>query len=206
MHEKTLAIVAATAVEYKALRRALPDARIVKTGVGLSRLREDLGDCVLSCGLAGGLRDDLPTGTVLIPRTVGRPDGSTLACDDGLVESLAVGARSLGLEPVFDALVTTPVIVSGAERARWVTCGYAAVDMETGRIVAPRVAAVRVVLDTPLRELSPAWSNPVRALFDPRNWPQAAWLAREAPKAAARCADVVAAAQGIRANFRITGQ
>jgi nucleoside phosphorylase len=199
-------LIAATAVEYDALRRALPGARVVKTGVALSRLSEDLGDCVLSCGLAGGLGDDLPTGTVLIPREVGRPGGGTLHCDDELVEMLAEGARSLGIEPVFDPLVTTPAIVSGSERAEWLRRGYAGVDMETGRIVARRVAAVRVILDTPLRELSQAWSNPARALLDPRNWPQAAWLAREAPRAAERCARVVAAAQGIRANFRITRQ
>lgn len=199
-------LIAATEPEYRALRRALPEARIVKTGVGLSQLREDLGDCVVSCGLAGGLRADLPTGTVLIPHEVGRPDGGTLHCDDELVEMLAQGARSLGIEPRFDTLVTTPSIVSGKERAHWAAQGYAGVDMETGRVVASRVAAVRVILDTPLRELSPAWRNPTFALLNPRNWAEAAWLAREAPRAAERCARVVAAAQGIRANFRITGQ
>ena len=201
-----MVVIAATALEYAALRRALPGVHVVKTGVALAQLREDLGDCVLSCGLAGGLREDLPTGTVLIPRQVRRPDGTTLVCDVELVEMLANGARSLDIVPVFDPLVTTPAIVSGAERARLAFGGYAGVDMETGRIVAPRVAAVRVVLDTPLRELSPAWSNPTRALLDPRNWPQAAWLSREAPKAAERCARVVAAAQGIPAEVRITGQ
>lgn len=201
-----MVVIAATAVEYNALRRALPGVRIVKTGVALEQLREDLGDCVLSCGLAGGLREDLPTGTVLLPRQVRRPDGSTLTCDAALVETLAQSARSLGFDPVFDPLVTTASIVNGAERARWAACGYAGVDMETGRLTAARIAAIRVVLDTPLRELSQAWSNPLRAMLDPRNWPEAAWLSREAPRAADRCAQVVAAAQGIRANFRITGQ
>jgi hypothetical protein len=199
-------LLAATTLEYRALRRALPDARIVKTGVALSQLREGLGDCVVSCGLAGGLRPDMPTGTVLVPHRVRRPDGDTLHCDAELVGMLADAARTLGIEPVFDPLVTAPSIVSGAERAHWESQGYAGVDMETGRIVASRVAAVRVVLDTPARELSPAWSNPLLALLDPRNWPQAAWLAREAPKAAQRSASVVAAAQGIRAQVRITGQ
>ncbi len=201
-----MVFIAATALEYRALRRAMPAARIVKTGVGLSRLREMLGECVVSCGLAGGLRGDLPTGTVLIPRQVRRPDGATLFCDEELVERFAQAARSLRIEPVHDALVTAPSIVSGMERAQWVECGYAGVDMETGRVRASRVAAVRVILDTPLHELSPAWSNPMRALMNPRNWPQAAWLSREAPKAAERCARIVAAAQGIQANFRITGQ
>jgi hypothetical protein len=190
-------LIAATAVEYGALRRALPQARIIRTGIALEHLREPIGEVVISCGLAGGLRADLPTGTVLIPRQVRRPDGSAVSCDEELVEAFGRAARSLGFEPVFDPLLTAPSIVSGAERSHWADLGYAGVDMETGRLVATRLAAVRVILDTPLRELSTAWSNPVRALLDPRNWPQAAWLARQAPKAADRCAHVVAAAQGI---------
>ena len=46
----------------------------------------------------------------------------------------------------------------------------------------PRVAAVRVILDTPAHEISPAWVNPRRAAADPRNWREAAWLARWVPR------------------------
>jgi len=188
-------IVAATSVERKALRRALPDVRIVLAGVGLAHLREDLGDTVLSCGLAGGLRKDLPTGTLLLPRKVRRQGGGTLQCDEALVEALAIGARTLGVEPVFDPLLTAESIVNGAARAYWARQGYAGVDMETGRLTAPRVAAVRVVLDTPENEISADWAVPWRALLKPSNWPQARWLAREAPRAAALAAAVVAASQ-----------
>ena len=190
-----MVIVAATSVERKPLRRALPDARIVLAGVGLANLREDLGDTVLSCGLAGGLRKDLPTGTLLLPRKVRRPGGGTLQCDEALVEALAIGARTLGVEPVFDPLLTAESIVNGAARAYWARQGYAGVDMETGRLTAPRVAAVRVVLDTPENEISADWAVPWRALLKPSNWPQARWLAREAPRAAALAAAVVAASQ-----------
>ena len=72
--------------------------------------------------------------------------------------------------------------------------GYAGVDMETGLLDAPRIAAVRVILDTPQHELSPDWLRPARALRNPRNWPQALWLARDAPRCARRAAEVVAAA------------
>jgi hypothetical protein len=188
-------IVAATSVECKPLRRALPEARIVLTGVGLANLREDLGDTVLSCGLAGGLRKDLPTGTLLLPRKVRRPGGGTLQCDEALVEALAIGARTLGVEPVFDPLLTAESIVNGAARTYWARQGYAGVDMETGRLTASRVAAVRVILDTPESEISADWAVPWRALLKPANWPQARWLAREAPRAAALAAAVVAASQ-----------
>jgi 4-hydroxy-3-methylbut-2-en-1-yl diphosphate reductase len=190
--------VAATALECGALRRLLPGARVVQTGLALEALRRgDLGETVVSCGLAGGLRDDLPTGTVLIPREVRRPNGETLRCDPALVEAFAESARRLGLEPRFDPLLTSGSIVNGAARGTWGARGYAGVDMETGLLGAARVAAVRVVLDTPSRELSSDWRTPVAAMLKPWNWPQAVWLAREAPRAAQLAARVVAGAQGI---------
>lgn len=201
-----MVLIAATGVEYKALRRALPHLSIVRTGIALSALREPLGEDVVSCGLAGGLRCDLPTGTVLIPREVRRPDGTVLHCDPELVECFSRAARSLGVEPVLDPLLTAASIVSGAERRRWADQGFAGADMETGRVYAARVAAVRVILDTPQHELSPAWRRPARAMLDPRNWREAAWLAREAPRAAALAARVISAAQGIAPEVRITGQ
>jgi hypothetical protein len=189
--------IAATSLECKPLRRAMPRARVVETGIGLRNVREMLGAVVVSCGVAGGLRAGLETGTLLIPRTVRRPDGALLTCDEELVEAFAAAARRLGLEPCFDALVTSEHIVSGAERSTWAAQGYAAVDMETGRVPASRVAALRVVLDTPSRELSTDWASPARALLRPKNWPQALWLAREAPRAANVAAKVAAATQGI---------
>ncbi|HET6276859.1 MAG TPA: hypothetical protein VFE16_13090 [Candidatus Cybelea sp.] len=199
----TPALIAATALECKALRREVPHARVVQTGIALADLREELGEVVVSCGLAGGLRPDLSTGTVVIPREVCRPGGDVVSCDEELVELFAASARRLGVEPVFDPLVTTDRIVQGAERAQWAARGYAAVDMETGLLHAPRVAAVRVILDTPQREISKDWRTPILAILKPWNWPQAMWLAREAPRAATLAARVVAGAQGIGARLQI---
>lgn len=191
--------VAATALECGALRRLLPGARIVQAGVAFEKAGPVFDGAVVSCGLAGGLREDLPTGTLLIPREVRRPGGGTLRCDAPLVEAFAQSARRLGIEPVFDPLLTSDEIVTGAARAQWAAQGYVGVDMETGRIEAPRVAAVRVVLDTPLRELSSDWRTPLLAMLKPWNWPQAIWLARAAPPAAELAARVAAGAQGIPA-------
>jgi hypothetical protein len=195
--------IAATPLECKALRRAMPEARIELVGIGLEKSPGKLGEIVVSCGLAGGLRPDLRTGTLLIPREVRRPDGSTLQCDAELVGIFSSSARQIGIEPVFDPLLTSSEIVRGKARARWAAQGYAAVDMETGRIIAPRVAAVRVILDTPLREISADWVSPLRAMLKPRNWPEALWLALEAPRAAALAARVAAGAQGIGARLRM---
>ncbi|MBV8724312.1 MAG: hypothetical protein JO350_03145 [Candidatus Eremiobacteraeota bacterium] len=200
----SITLVAATSIEARALRRRLPRARIITAGIALTQMRERLGECVISCGVAGGLRGDLSTGTVLVPREIGRPDGTRLICDEGLVDCLAGGARRAGHEPVLDPLLTSDTIVAGDQRAAWAARGFAAVDMETGRIAASRLAAVRVVLDTPDQELSRDWERPVLALMKPWNWPQAFWLAREAPRAADLAALVVA--QGIGENVRITGQ
>jgi hypothetical protein len=196
---RDVTFIAATPVESKALRRALPHARIVETGIALASLRDDLGEIVISYGLAGGLRTGLKTGALLIPRAVRRPHGELLTCDTELVDALAAGARALGIEPLFDPLLTSDHIVAGAERAQWAAQGYAAVDMETGCIQAPRVAALRVVLDTPEREISTDWQRPLLALLKPSNWPQALWLAREAPRAANLAAKVAMATQGIGA-------
>jgi hypothetical protein len=63
--------------------------------------------------------------------------------------------------------------------------------METGLLTAPRIAAVRSILDTPARELSGAWQAPLRALLRPDVWGEAMWLGREAPRCARRAAAVV---------------
>ncbi|MGZ3508465.1 MAG: phosphorylase family protein [Vulcanimicrobiaceae bacterium] len=191
----TLTVVVATSLEARAVKREAPALSVVESGVALAQLDEHLlRDAVVSCGLAGGLRTDLPSGTVLIPQSVRRPSGETLQCDAELVETLIAGARRLGFEPVLAPMMTSTTIVRGAARRSWAELGYASVDMETGLLLAPRVAAVRVVLDTPLRELSEDWLHPATAFLRPRNWPEAVWLAGTAPRCARIAARVVSAA------------
>jgi Phosphorylase superfamily len=189
-----LIVVAATSLEARAARRELPHQTVLEAGVALRGAGTAFGGVVVSCGLAGGLRDDLPTGTVVIPRSVRRPDGTTLQCDPELVEALIAGARRIGHEPSTGAMVTADTVVVGRERAVWAADGFVAADMETGLLVATRVAAVRVILDTPRNELSADWLHPVAAMLKPWNWPQAVWLAREAPRCSRVAACVIAAA------------
>ena len=192
-----LVVVTATALEAKAARRLLPRIAVVEAGIALVKLRGTAlaeAAAVVSCGLAGGLHARYPSGTVLVPREVRRPSGGVLRCDPELVAALAAASRRLGYEPVGEPLLTSAAIVRGGERAAWSEAGYAAVDMETGLLDLPRVAAVRVVLDTPLHELSADWLHPGRALANPKNWPEALWLARYAARYARRAAAVVSAA------------
>ncbi|HZY98619.1 MAG TPA: hypothetical protein VFE36_03515 [Candidatus Baltobacteraceae bacterium] len=188
----SIAIVTATSVEAKAARRAMPDRDVIEAGIALCHSGRVEGlPTVISCGLAGGLHDHLPTGTVVIPFDVLRPDGTSMHCDRDLSERLIAAARAGGIEPVTDPIVTTMDLVTGEDRRAWARRGYAAVDMETGLLGAARVAAVRVVLDTPLRELSEEWLAPARALLNPRLWPEAIWLARHGPRCAKLAAEIV---------------
>jgi hypothetical protein len=170
--------------------------RIVECGIAVchsDRLDRDNDGSIgsyISCGLAGGLREDLPTGSVVIPRDVRRPDGTTLHCDDDLTAALIAGARKLGIEPITSPIVTAATVIVGAERGKWAEEGYAAADMETG-LLSGRIAAVRVILDTPVRELSQDWLNSRIAMLKPWNWPQAVWLSREAPRCARLAARVI---------------
>lgn len=195
-----ITVVAATRFEARAVRRASRGVdggrvQIVEGGIGLSRLQgRELGGVVVSCGLAGGLRADLPTGTVLVPHQVLRPSGEMLACDPELVAALESAARRLGVEPEPGPLVTTASLLTGDARRTWAERGYAGVDMETGLITAPRVAAVRVVLDTPAHDLSEVWLRVGAAVLHPSAWPELPWLWREAPRCMRLAAGVLAEA------------
>jgi hypothetical protein len=192
MNPSDITVIAAMPIEARVLRRVSPQVRIVESGIALASIDpSQLGDTVISYGLAGGLSPTLPTGTVLIPHEIERPDGTIFACDGALQRALAESARRLGFDPVESRILTSATLVGGSNRARLAERGYSGVDMESGLLTAPRVAAVRVILDTPLRELSPAWIHPAKALMNPLLWPEAVWLARNAPRCAGIAAHII---------------
>jgi hypothetical protein len=189
------AIVVATSLEARAVRRRAPQANVIESGVGLVKMNgRSLSGVAISCGLAGGLRPDLPTGTIVIPSAVATHDGVAIECDAEWTVRLRDAAKHLGYAYIDAALLTSDALVVGNARAAWAARGFAAADMETARIPVRRVAAVRVVLDTPQRELSPEWLTPARAMLRPSNWGQLVWLAREGPRCADLAARILAAA------------
>lgn len=195
MPPERVAIFAATALERRAAARYVKGAEIVECGVGLSKIHGvPPVDVAISFGLAGGLRDGVPTGTLVIPYAVYSAGGEIKSCDEAWTQRLRAAAAALGYPLVDAPLLTSTTLVTGAQRARWANDGLAAVDMETMQLPVPRVAAVRAILDTPQNELSPDWIDPSRALLNPRNWGQAYWLARNAPHCAAIAAKVIARA------------
>ena len=191
----SVTVVTATPLETWAVRRAVRGGRIVEAGVGLGRLpAREIDNAVVTCGLAGAVRRGLPTGSVVIPEKVLRPNGEWVTCDPCLVGDLVAAARALGLEPERGPLGTATAMVRGEGRQSWAERGCVAVDMETGRLTAARIAAVRVVLDTPERDLSEVWGRPFLVFTHPRAWGEALWLCREAPRCARRAAAVLGAA------------
>jgi hypothetical protein len=166
----------------------------MRVGISLRRSRVHIDGCAISCGVAGGVRDDVPTGAVLIPRTVRLLDGTAVQCDHSLVQALIAASRGLGHEPIDAPLLTTDTLVHGPDRPMYASQGIAGVDMESGFIDAQRLACVRVVLDTPKREISPAWLQPASIVFHPSAWRDLPFLAREGPRCARRAASVIARA------------
>lgn len=195
--ESLLTIATATPLETSAVRREAPGLKVVETGIALSRIRaEQLGDTVITCGVAGGLVAGIATGAIVVPSQIMTPGGTTIACDAQLVTALVNAAQGFVDHVERGPLVTSATLVTGAARQMWAARGYVAADMETGFIKANRLATIRVVLDTPERELSEAWLRPISVLARPTIWKQALWLSREGPRCARLAAQVLAAAFG----------
>lgn len=166
----------------------------VRAGIAMQRNGRAIEGIAISCGLAGGLREDLPTGTVLIPSRIGCEDGSFVVCDETMTRNLRAAAVRLRLRVDRSDLLTSASLVNGARRVTYAAAGFGGVDMESGRIDAKRIACVRVVLDTPQREISAAWLNGVRAAVTPSAWGDLPFLMKNGPRCARTAAEVIAEA------------
>ncbi|MBV8727111.1 MAG: hypothetical protein JO233_04940 [Candidatus Eremiobacteraeota bacterium] len=193
----SLTVVTATSLEYRIARAELPEVNVINAGIALVALEQRrFSGIAISCGLAGGLQDRWPTGTVIIPDVIRHPSGESVQCDAELVRKLRASAKALGAAYTGEPLLTSSSIVRGDARRTWAKHGFAAVDMESGLLHATRVAAVRVVLDTPQRELNAAWLRPATLIFHPQAWFELPWLAREGPRCARLAARVIRGALG----------
>jgi len=183
-----LVVAAPLWIEARAVRRAAPHLRVVRTGAGperarraAARLRRDPARALAVAGLCGALDPRLAPGDVLVASHLIEPDGTTRPLEsDGLYEALA----SLGLRAQVGALLGVERTVRGAERARLARCGAVAADMESPWLAAGAggrpLAVLRVVVDGPGHELLRPSSVP-RAL-------RALWVLGEAVPALRRWA------------------
>jgi hypothetical protein len=180
------------------MARHAPQLRLVRAGIGLAALDQRLlttprGDQRRRRRRAERGSGEWDGGD---PLTRGARRWCCRGVRPGVEHSAGEASRRLGYPTTTASLLSAEALVTHAGRAMWAARGFAAVDMETavlaGRV--PRIAAVRVMLDTPSQEISPAWERPGRAALDPRNWREGDWLARAAPRLSRRAALVVAAA------------
>jgi hypothetical protein len=193
--DQRVVAVCATRLEARGVRRLAPGIRVLTVGVGGAAPPGD-ATVVISAGVCGGLLPDQDPGTVVIATSVSDEAGAAYACDPSVAARLEQAARALGLDVVTGSLVTTSAMVTRSARALWAGRGHVAVDMESAAAAAtaPRFGVVRVILDSPRRELSPAWAAPGRAVLHPGNWIDAIWLATHAPRYALRVGAILQAA------------
>ena len=150
-------------VEAAALRRIGPGAIVLRTGVGPARAAAAAvkasrltGAAVAVGGFCGALTDDLRAGDIVVASEVRGLHGQGVRCS---TEPLVTALRERGLQRVFvGPVVSVAHVVRGAERAILAAGGALAVDMESAWL-APAAAGrpfavLRVVLDTPAREVT----------------------------------------------------
>ena len=165
----TARVLAPLRLEARALRRGDPSLQVVRTGAGPIRAaravaalgRAGTPSALAVAGVAGGLVPGIEPGTVVVADRVLSADGTEVAQlpSAGLIAS---ELRAIGLPAVVGPVISTPRVVHGDEaRAALARTGAVAVDTETAYALGARwdipIAVIRVVADTPERELrSPA--------------------------------------------------
>jgi 4-hydroxy-3-methylbut-2-en-1-yl diphosphate reductase len=145
------ALLAPLRIEARALRRGAPAATVVRTGMRSGAVPPGDGPLVVA-GFAGALTGGLDPGALVVATEVAGPRGDVLPCDADVARLLAdVGAVRTG------RVATAAKIVRGSARSRLAETDALCVDLESywlRRAAGERpCAVVRVVVDTPAREL-----------------------------------------------------
>jgi 4-hydroxy-3-methylbut-2-enyl diphosphate reductase len=152
-----LTVVTALRSEYAALSGRVPDAQLLRCGMGpervrawLPRLREAAPEAVVVAGVAGGVDPSLRPGDIVVASEVRDARGRTVLRG---AAPLVAELRRMGLRVRSGPMVSHDHVVGGAEeRARLAATGAIAVDMESAEIVRAIVgvptAVVRVIVDT----------------------------------------------------------
>jgi 4-hydroxy-3-methylbut-2-en-1-yl diphosphate reductase len=146
--------------EQAAVRRGLPDAVVVRTGMGVTRAAAAAHEAVLGhgpvavLGVAGGISPDVKPGDVIVASEV-RGDAGTYPCPSAplLASLLRREGHRVHVGPLATISGTKPT-TSPQERQALQDAGVLAVDMETAPIAAAAAAAgapfaaVRCITDT----------------------------------------------------------
>jgi 4-hydroxy-3-methylbut-2-enyl diphosphate reductase len=116
---------------------------------------------VLVAGFCGALSDDLQPGDVVLASELRSPDPTTTTCPDPAI--LAGVLRRGGLRVHIGPIASSTRLVTGTRRSELRESGALAVDMESAWLAAAinpePLVVLRVVLDTPRRELRRPWQT-----------------------------------------------
>ena len=158
-----LLVVTPLLIERAAVRRRLPGALVLRSGMGAARagcaaraITRIPFEALAVAGFCGATAESLLPGDVLVASEVRGPDGVQVCETARMVAALgAVGVTRIHVGP----LASVDHVVRGAERGILAAAGALAADMESAWL-APAAAGrplalVRVVLDTPARASSP---------------------------------------------------
>jgi len=170
----SLAVLAPLSIEALALRCGLHEARVIRTGAGpkrsqsaAQRLAGSPDSALAVAGVCGGVVPELQPGDVIVASELQGGKGThKLARAEALVDAL----HDLGVDAHFGPIRSEDHIVRSAEREQLRASGAIAVDMESRWLAEAAgerpFAALRVVVDTPHRELLRigAIPNSLRAL------------------------------------------
>lgn len=160
-HNARLLVIAPLRIERAAVRRGLPEALVLRSGMGAAQARSAAlvaaripAAAVAVAGFCGALAGGLRAGDVVVASEVRGPAGVIVCASGPVVAALsALGIERVHVGPV----ASVDHLVRGAERGALADEGALAIDMESAWL-APAAAGrpfavVRVVLDTPAREL-----------------------------------------------------
>jgi 4-hydroxy-3-methylbut-2-enyl diphosphate reductase len=160
----TLHVYAPLGIEARTVSPGLPQARVVRSGMGPLRARRAAGslwrdaapdDPVAVAGFGGALRGDLEPGDIVVADEVRHGDRS-IRCDSAGV--LAAALRKLGFRVQVGPILTVDKVVRRQEhREELAATGALAIDMESAsffELAGPNPRAVlRVIVDGPNRPL-----------------------------------------------------
>ena len=164
-HQPPLAVAVALAVEGYAVSRALPGARVIRTGMGPERAEQAAVGLFSSsdpsplaiAGFCAGLDPSLTPGDVVVASEV-RGVRGTVPCPSAGLLVAALARR--GIQARLGPLESVNHMVTGDERTRIAADGPIAADMESAWLAAGAgtaagrpLAVLRVVTDTPQHEL-----------------------------------------------------
>ena len=161
-HIARLLVLTPLRIEYAAVRRRLPGAMVLRSGMGAADARAAAvvaagmpADAVAVAGFCGAVAGGLRPGDIVVASEVRGPEGVTVCEVRPVVAALeAQGIGRISTGPI----VSADHVVRGAERGVLAAQGALAADMESAWLAAGAVgrplAVVRVVLDTPSCEIS----------------------------------------------------